>query len=254
LSNPTLARIAEVLQLAIQKIKLVQFQSSELEEEIHQAASTNLNKAFENLDIQDPYVKTIEGQESGQTDSHRRDEAESSGTSFQSAWEKWCNAKYGANPKTPTDHSAHSMHSTSNIETPPVINVDCKHKQDIMISKQKWQAWAKTQKMIHKDHISWSDLALRITWGFTGNLGIWWERVTARSKLRIFEHEKPIDELAKAVIHEFYGDVKIDTDHYADLFMNQKLCHLSQLPKFYCTMKDLLYKVPDPENVAYLRK
>jgi hypothetical protein len=123
-----------------------------------------------------------------------------------------------------------------------------------MMGIQKWQAWAKTQKMLHKDHISWSDLALRITWGFTGNLGIWWERVTARSKMRIFEHEKPIDELAKAVIHEFYGDVKIDTDHYADLYMNQRLCHLSQLPKFFCTMQDLLYKVPDPENVAYLRK
>jgi hypothetical protein len=68
-----------------------------------------------------------------------------------------------------------------------------------------------------------------------------------RSKLRILEHEKPLDELIKAVVHEFYGNIRINTNHYADLFMNQRLCHLSQLPKYYCTMQDLLYKVPDPE-------
>jgi hypothetical protein len=119
---------------------------------------------------------------------------------------------------------------------------------------QKWQAWAKTQKMLFKDKVSWSDLALRLTWGFTGNLGIWWERVTPKSKLKILNHEKPVDELVKAVIHEFYGDIKLDTNHFADLYMNQQLCHLSQLPKFFCTMQDLLYKVPDPENIAYLRK
>jgi hypothetical protein len=119
---------------------------------------------------------------------------------------------------------------------------------------QKWQAWAKTQKMIFKDKVSWSDLALRLTWGFTGNLGIWWERVTPKSKLKILNHEKPVDELVKAVIHEFYGNIKLDTNHFADLYMNQQLCHISQLPKFFCTMQDLLYKVPDPENIAYLRK
>jgi hypothetical protein len=42
LANPTLARIAEVLQLAKEKIKLVQTQSSELEEQIKQAASSNI--------------------------------------------------------------------------------------------------------------------------------------------------------------------------------------------------------------------
>jgi len=42
--------------------------------------------------------------------------------------------------------------------------------------------------------------------------------------------------------------------HYADLFMNQRLCHLSQLPKYFCTMQSLLYKVTDPSNTAYLRK
>lgn len=48
LANPTLARIAEVLQLAVEKIKLVQTQSSELEEQIKHAASSNIqDNSFE---------------------------------------------------------------------------------------------------------------------------------------------------------------------------------------------------------------
>jgi hypothetical protein len=38
------------------------------------------------------------------------------------------------------------------------------------------------------------------------------------------------------------------------MFMSQRLCHLKQLPEYYCTMQSLLYKVPDPRNSAYLRK
>lgn len=30
--------------------------------------------------------------------------------------------------------------------------------------------------------------------------------------------EKPIDELSKTVIHEFYGSKNIDSDHYANMF------------------------------------
>ena len=67
-------------------------------------------------------------------------------------------------------------------------------------------------------------------------------------------HDNPIEELIKAVVHEFYGSTKIDSEHYADMFMNQRLCHIYQLPEFLCTMQDLLYKALDPENVAYLRK
>jgi len=67
-------------------------------------------------------------------------------------------------------------------------------------------------------------------------------------------HDNPIEELIKAVVHEFYGSAKIDSNHYADLFMNQRLCHISQLPEFLCTMQDLLCRSPNPDNVAYLQK
>jgi hypothetical protein len=55
-------------------------------------------------------------------------------------------------------------------------------------------------------------------------------------------------------VHEFYGEAKIDTHIYADLFMNQRLCSLKELLEFFYTMQDLLYKVHDPDTVAYLRK
>jgi len=108
--------------------------------------------------------------------------------------------------------------------------------------------------MIFRNRIAWNELALRLTWGFTRNLGLWWDRVNEADKMRIMNHDNPIEELIKAVVHEFYGSTKIDSEHYGDLFMNQRLCHVSQLPKFLCTMQDLLYKAPDPDNVAYLRK
>lgn len=124
----------------------------------------------------------------------------------------------------------------------------------MMMIIQKWQAWARTQKLIFKDKVTWSDLALRLTWGFTGNLGLWWDRIREEDKLKLLNNNSPIEELVKDVVHEFYGNMKIDSNHFADLFMNQKLCHISQLPEFICTIQDLLYKAPDPENVAYLRK
>jgi hypothetical protein len=144
--------------------------------------------------------------------------------------------------------------SRENIESAPITNLNCRSKNEMMMIIQKWQAWARTQKLIFKDKVSWSDLALRLTWGFTGNLGLWWERVREEDKLKLLNNNAPIEELVKAVVHEFYGNMKIDSNHFADLFMNQQLCHISQLPEFLCTMQDLLYKVPDPENVAYLRK
>jgi hypothetical protein len=136
----------------------------------------------------------------------------------------------------------------------PISNVDCKERSDIELMIQGWHAWAKTQKMILKDKVSWSDLALRITWGFRGNLNFWWERISDNSKLRLLQHDRPIDELCKAVVHEFYGEININTAHNADVFMSQKLCDLKDLKKYYCAMQNLLYKVPDPRNTAYLRK
>jgi hypothetical protein len=61
------------------------------------------------------------------------------------------------------------------------------------------------------------------------------------------ESEKPLDELVKGVVHEFYGKDKVDTHLYSDLFMNQILCNIKDLPEFYCTMQDLLYKSRDPK-------
>lgn len=142
--------------------------------------------------------------------------------------------------------------SIKHVDTAPVSDFDCKSKTEIENTIQQWHAWARTQKLLHKDKVTWSDIALIITWGFVGNLNFWWERVTPRSKLRILEHDKPVDELVKAVVHEFYGDIRVNMSHFADLFMNQRLCHLSQLPKYYCTMQSLLYKVSDPSNAAYL--
>jgi hypothetical protein len=118
-----------------------------------------------------------------------------------------------------------------------VSNVDCKERNEIEVMIQGWHAWAKTQKMLYKDKVSWSDLALRITWGFRGNLSFWWERVSDHSKLQIIQHNKPIDELCKAVVHEFYGDVRVNMSHYADTFMSQKLCDLKDLRKYYCMMQ-----------------
>jgi hypothetical protein len=62
------------------------------------------------------------------------------------------------------------------------------------------------------------------------------------------ELEKPIEELIKAVVHEFYGDSKIDAHLYSHLFMNKRLCNIRDLLEFYCTMQDLLYKSHDPTN------
>lgn len=119
--------------------------------------------------------------------------------------------------------------SIKHTDTVPLSNFDCKPKYAIEDTIQGWHAWARTQKLLFKDKVTWSDLALRITWGFQGNLHFWWERISNNSKLRILQHDKPIDELIKAVIHEFYGKIIIDTEHYADLFMSQKLCNLRDL-------------------------
>jgi hypothetical protein len=139
-------------------------------------------------------------------------------------------------------------------DSSPVTNLDCKDRSEIEVVIQGWHAWAKTQKMIYKDKVSWSDLALRLTWGFRGNLSFWWERISDNRKLRIIQHGKPVDELIKAVVHEFYGDIRINSAHFADAFMSQKLCDISDLKEYYCMMQGLLYKVPDPRNIAYLRK
>jgi hypothetical protein len=54
---------------------------------------------------------------------------EQSGHPFQSAREKWCNAKYGGNQKIPYDlanFEDHSSFSHENIESFPISNLNCK--------------------------------------------------------------------------------------------------------------------------------
>lgn len=190
-----------------------------------------------------PEVKPEAGQSSSQAPPSRT-----------SAWEQWCNARFSGSKKAPMDIDGHGQTSIKHTDTAPISNFDCKKKYEIEIIIQGWHAWAKTQKLLFKDKISWSDITLRITWGFQGNLHFWWERISDNSKLRILQHDKPLDELVKVVVHEFYGQLTIDMEHHADLFMSQKLCDLRELEDYFCTMQSLLYKVPDPRNTAYLRK
>lgn len=40
-----------------------------------------------------------------------------------------------------------------------------------------WSAWAKIQKSIYINRVTWVDLSLRLTWEFIGNIEAWWRRV-----------------------------------------------------------------------------
>ena len=92
---------------------------------------------------------------------------------FEFSWEKWCNSKYGSPGKTPYDPSntdEFPILSRANIDQALMINLNCKSKNEILMEIHTWSAWARTQKSIHRNKVSWSKLALRITWGFQGNL------------------------------------------------------------------------------------
>jgi hypothetical protein len=253
LRNPTMVRIAEICQLAYEKLSLVQKQGKELETQIEQAKADSLAKQLALVHISTDQCLSIKAMD-GETKPEPNPESSKPSSSRTSAWEQWCNARYTGSKKAPMDIDGHPQTSIKHTDTAPVSNVDCKSKLEIENMIQGWHAWAKTHKLLFKDKVSWSDLALRLTWGFTGNLSFWWERISDNSKLRIIQHDKPIDELIKAVVHEFYGDIRVNMSHYADMFMSQRLCHLNQLQKYFCTMQALLYKVPDPRNSAYLRK
>jgi hypothetical protein len=247
-------RIVEVFHLAQTKLDLVKSQCHDLSEKIQQAKEDSVTNQLSLVQL-DPspfpsssFIKMVDVKPD-------TDQPESSRTQNTTpTWEQWCNARYTSAKKAAMDIDGQGQTSLKQGEAAPVSNVDCKEKIEIETMIQGWHAWAKTQKMIFKDKVSWSDLALRITWGFRGNLHFWWERISDNSKLRIIQHPKPLDELVKAVVHEFYGDIRINSAHYADTFMSQKLCDLSHLKDYYCMMQGLLYKVPDPRNTAYLRK
>lgn len=199
LGNPILARIAQVVLIASEKLDLVKSQFSSLEEEIkskHQEAIPLVS-----------FIKGIDEAESSQTNAPRSTDDDAGGNPFQSAWEKWCNEKYGSSKKVPFDSAnsnEHASFSRENIDPAPVPNLNYRSHNEMIIF-QKWQAWAKTQKVIFRNRVYWNELALRLTWGFTRNLGLWWDRVNETDKLRIMNHDNPIEELIKAVVHEFYS-------------------------------------------------
>jgi hypothetical protein len=91
-------------------------------------------------------------------------------------------------PFDPANSDEHASFSRENIDPAPVSNINCRSRNEMMIIFQKWQAWARTQKSIYRNRVAWNELALRLTWGFTGNLGLWWDRVSETDKLRIMNH------------------------------------------------------------------
>jgi len=212
--NFTLVRIEEVRQLAQEKLTIVQQQISSLESAIKKAKVDQLTEQLASVDISSTIIKMV--------DVKPEQPESSSQPSPTSAWEQWCNARFASRNKAPMDIDGQGQTSSKvgNFATAPVSNLDCKDKAFIESMIQEWHAWTKTQKMLQKEKVSWSDLALRLTWGFRGNLNFWWERVSDTSKLRILQHDKPVNELCKAVVHEFYGDNYVDTEHNADLFMS----------------------------------
>jgi len=90
-----------------------------------------------------------------------------------SAWENWCNAKYAGTKKAPMDIDGQPPVSIKHVDSAPISDFDCKSKVEIENTILQWQSWARTQKLLYKDKVSRSDIALRITWGFVGNLNFW---------------------------------------------------------------------------------
>jgi hypothetical protein len=105
----------------------------------------------------------------------------------------------------------HSSFNRENIDPAPISNLNCKAKMEIEMVIQKWNAWEETQKDIFKNKVTWSELTLRLTWGFTGNLDILWKCLNLEDKIHMMESEKPLEELTKSILHEFYGKTKVNT-------------------------------------------
>lgn len=164
--NPVLIRVSQILQLAHDKLNLVRSQGQELASKIQQARDENLAKEMAIIQFQplhhSSFIKMV--------DVKKEEQHESSQSNRTPTWEQWCNARYTSAKKAAMDIDGQGQTSLKLGEAAPVSNVDCKEKIDIETMIQGWHAWAKTQKMTFKDKVSWSDLALRITWGFRGNL------------------------------------------------------------------------------------
>lgn len=146
LANPTLARIAQVVLLASEKLELVKSQFSTLEEEIQAIQQKSIPPIL--------FIKGMEEAEISNTNAPRSYDDDAAGNPSYSAWEKWCNAKYGSSKKVlfdPANSNEHASFSRENMDPAPVSNLNCKSHNEMMLIFQKWQAWAKTQKMIFRN-------------------------------------------------------------------------------------------------------
>jgi hypothetical protein len=161
--NPALIQVSQILHLAHEKLNLVRSQGQELENKIQQAKEESLANQFAHVKISPSYLSSVIKIVDVDV---KQENPESSQANRTPTWEQWCNARYTSEKKAAMDINGQGQTSIKQGDVAPVSNVDCKERNEIEVMIQGWHAWAKTQKMLYKDKVSWSDLALRITWGF----------------------------------------------------------------------------------------
>jgi hypothetical protein len=106
LTDPVLSRIAEVNILASDKLGLVKNQISQFKISVESQQQVSSSPCLD--------IKAIEeGEGSNMPISSDQD---SGGNPFQTAWEKWCNAKYGSSKKVPFDLANFEEHSSFSRE------------------------------------------------------------------------------------------------------------------------------------------
>ena len=138
-STNSYSRIVEIALLASEKLDLVKSQISQFEQTLLKTSPT-------------PCIKGLE--EGKYSTGPRSSEGEATGNPFQTAWEKWCNAKYGSRKKVPFDlvnSNEHASFNRENIDPTPVSNINCRSRNEMMIIFQRWHAWATTQKLLYKN-------------------------------------------------------------------------------------------------------
>lgn len=89
---------------------------------------------------------------------------------FESAWEKWCNSKYGSLGKTPYDPSNTDEFPTlsqANVDQAPMKNLNCKSKNEIL---PHGNPYLECMGKYSKFHSQKQSLMVRIS--FQDNLGL----------------------------------------------------------------------------------
>ena len=132
-----------------------------------------------------------------------------------------------------------------------IVNLDFLTHDQVLSLLQKVNAWAFQRKVESKS--SWKDITLQITWAFTSIVNLWWEKLLDTEKYDITENHDPLEALFQALVHEFLGVLPPDASHHASqFFMSKKLCNLYLLQDYFCTMKSMLYKIIDHQNITYV--